>query len=106
MDRIYSAARAIAVIYAIAGAAVVLPESALVLLILGGISALGSASDDLQRTMITAVALNVCAPLLVNIPSIGQALATIFSGFGMAYAGAAIVGIAMALATRVRSDWA
>jgi hypothetical protein len=106
MDKIYSAARAIAVIYAIIGAFTALPESALVLLVLGGISALGNASDDNQRVLITAIALNICAPLLVSIPTIGQQLATIFGGFGMAYAGAAIVGIALALVARVRSDWA
>ena len=106
MDKIYSAARAIAVIYAIAGAFTVLPESALVLLALGGVSALGSASDDNQRVLLTAIALNICAPMLTAIPAIGEQLATIFGGFGMAYAGAAIDGIGMSLVARVRSDWA
>ena len=106
MDKIYSAARAIAVIYAIAGAFMVLPEPALILLILGGIAALGHASEDNQRVLLTAIALNICAPLLASIPTIGGHLATIFGGFGTAYAGAAIVGIAMSLIARVRSDWA
>ena len=106
MVKIYAAARAIAVIYAIVGAFVVLPESAVVLLVLGGVSALGNASEDNQRILLTAVALSVCAPLLTAIPTAGSALAAIFGGFGTAYAGAAIVGIAMALIARVRSDWA
>jgi hypothetical protein len=106
MDKIYAAARAIAVIYAIVGAFMPLPESALVLLVLGGVSALGSGSEDNQRVLLTAVALSICAPLLMAIPSAGDKLAAIFGGFGTAYAGAAIVGIAMALVARVRSDWA
>lgn len=106
MDKIYAAARAIAVIYAIVGAFMALPQSALVLLVLGGISALGSASEDNQRILLSAVALNICAPLLTAIPSAGDKLATIFGSFGIAYGGAALIGIAMALIGRVRSDWA
>jgi len=106
MDRIYPAARMIAVIYAIVGAFMMLPESALVLLVLGGIAALGNKSDDNQNILLTAIALNICAPLLSSVPTVGDKLAAIFGGFGMAYAGAAIIGIAMALIARVRSDWA
>lgn len=106
MDKIYSAARAVAVIYAVAGAFAALPDPALMLLVLGGIAALGNSSDDNQRVLLTAVALGVCAPLLTAIPTAGAALATIFGGLGTAYAGAAIVSITMAVIARVRSDWA
>ena len=106
MDRIYPAARIIAVIYAIVGAFMALPESALVLLVLGGVAALGNKSDDNHNILLTAVALSICAPMLSSVPNIGDKLAAIFGGFGVAYAGAAIVGIAMALIARVRSDWA
>ena len=106
MEKIYSAARAVAVIYAIAGAFAALPEPALILLVLGGISALGNGSDDHQRVLLTAIALSVCAPLLAAIPTAGAPLAAIFGGLGTAYAGAAIVSIAMAVIARIRSDWA
>ena len=106
MDRIYSAARAVAVIYAIAGAFAALPEPALVLLILGGIAALGNSNDDHQRVLMAAIALSICAPMLTAIPNAGEQLKTIFGGLGTAYAGAAIVGITMSLLGRIRSDWA
>lgn len=106
MDKIYPAARAIAILFAIAAAFAVLPQAALVLLVLGGISGFGSKPEDSQRILLTALALNVSAPLLENIPSIGSQLAVIFGGFGTAYAGAALVSITVALVGRVRSDWA
>lgn len=106
MDKIYPAARAAAVLYAIIGAFIALPESGPVLLILGGISALGSSSDDSQKVLLTAVGLSVCAPLLQGLPVAGGHLSTIFSSLGAAYAGAAIVSVAMGLVARIRSDWA
>lgn len=106
MDKIYPGARLIAVLYAIVAAFVVLPQTSLVLLVVGGISGFGSASEDNQRILLTALALNVSAPLLESIPSIGAQLAAIFGGFGTAYAGAALVTIAVSLFGRVRSDWA
>lgn len=106
MDKIYPAARAIAVLYAIVGAFVALPESGPVLLVLGGIAGLGASSDDNQKVLLAAVALSVCAPLLDQLPAAGAPLSAIFGGLGLAYAGAAIVCIGMALVSRIRSDWA
>ena len=105
MDKIYAAARAIAVILAIATAFVAIPNAALLLLVLGGISAIGNDSEKNSRTYLIAIVLAIGAKTLEVIPAAGTALATIFASLGTAAIGAAMVAITITLACRIKSDW-
>jgi hypothetical protein len=105
MDKIYAAARALAVILAIASAFVAIPNVALLLLVLGGISAIGNDSERNSRTYLIAIVLILGAKTLEVIPAAGAALATIFTSLGIAVVGAAMVAITITLACRIKSDW-
>jgi hypothetical protein len=105
MDKIYAAARAIAVILAIATAFVAIPNAALLLLVLGGISAIGNDSEKNSRTYLIAIVLTLGAKTLEVIPAAGAALATIFASLGTAAIGASMVAITITLACRIKSDW-
>ncbi|HVV28807.1 MAG TPA: hypothetical protein VHC40_12655, partial [Rhizomicrobium sp.] len=69
MDKIYAAARALAVILAIASAFVAIPSIAAILLVLGGISAIGEDSERNSRTYLIAIVLLLGAHLLEAIPA-------------------------------------
>src|SRR5579872_7147001 len=97
MDKIYDAARALAVILAIVAAFVAIPNVVTALLVLGGISALGNDSEQNSRTYLIAIVLILGAKTLEAIPAAGTALAAIFAGIGTAAIGASIVAIAMTL---------
>jgi hypothetical protein len=105
MDKIYAAARALAVILAIVSAFVAVPNVVLALLVLGGVSALGNDSEQNSRTYLIAIVLTLGATTLEAIPAAGTHLATIFAGLGTAAMGASMVAIAMTLACRIKSDW-
>jgi hypothetical protein len=105
MDRIYAAARALAVILAIASAFVSLPYVAALLLVLGGIAAIGNDPDKNFRIYLVAIVLRVGARDLGVIPVVGSHLVTIFTAIGIAFIGASIVAITITLACRIKSDW-
>lgn len=105
MGKIYAAARALAVIVAIASAFVSIPNLAVLLLVLGGISAIGNDSEKNSRTYLIAIVLILGAKALEAIPVAGAALATIFASLGTAAVGASIVAITITLACRIKSDW-
>jgi hypothetical protein len=105
MDKIYAAARAIAVILAIASAFVSIPYLALSLLVLGGIAAIGNDPEKNARIYLVAIVLRVGARALDVIPVVGSHLVTIFQGIGAAYIGASLVAITITLACRIKSDW-
>jgi hypothetical protein len=105
MGKIYAAARAIAVILAIASAFVAIPNVVLLLLVLGGISAIGNDSEKNSRTYLIAIVLILGAKALEAIPVAGAALATIFAALGTAATGASMVAITITLACRIKSDW-
>ena len=107
MNKVYALARLAAVLVAIAGAFVVVPQAALILLVLGGIA--GIAVDEDNRTRLYIVALTLSAisasKLLDTIPTAGSYLTAIVGGLAIAYGGAAIVAILVALALRIKNDW-
>jgi len=105
MDKIYAAARALAVILAITSAFVAIPNAVLLLLVLGGISAIGNDSERNSRTYLIAIVLILGAKTLEAIPVAGAALATIFASLGTAVIGASMVAITITLACRIKSDW-
>lgn len=102
MEKLYAAARALAVIVAIIAAFVEIPSVAVILLILGGLSAV---NEENIKTYLTALVLAIGAPALNAIPGIGGELATIFGGIGLAAIGGSIVAVTLSILLRIKSDW-
>ena len=105
MNEISAAARAIAVILAIASAFVSVPLMATLLLVFGGIAAIKNNSDKNTRNFLMTIVLLLGARTLQTIPVAGPYLATIFESLGVAFVGASIVAIVVTLAYRIKRDW-
>lgn len=105
MDKIYSAARAAALILAIASAFIVVPNVAVILMILGGVAAIGNDMERNTRIFLATIILILGAKSLDAIPVAGATLATIFAAVGTALTGASIVAITIMILTRVKTDW-
>ena len=105
MNVITAAARALAVILAIASAFVTAPLIPALLLVLGGIAALNNNSEKNSRNFLMTIVLILGAGSLAAIPVIGATLATIFTSLGVAFIGASIVAIVVTLAYRFKRDW-
>jgi hypothetical protein len=105
MDKIYAAARALAVLLAIISAFISVPYTAAALLVLGGISAIGNDSERNTRIYLIAIVLMLGAQVLEAIPAVGPYLVTMFEALGTAAFGGAVVAITITLALRIKSDW-
>ena len=105
MSEISAAARALAVILAIASAFVSVPLMAPLLLVFGGIAAIKNNSEKNSRNFLITIVLILGARTLEAIPVIGSYLATIFVSLGIAFIGASIVAIVVTLAYRIKRDW-
>ena len=106
MDKIFAISNLLAFILAIVAAFVSIPMAGAILLILGGISALNTAGNPELRVRIylAATVLMLGAKSLAEIPAIGTYLADIFSGVAMAFVGASVVAITLAIARAVRTS--
>jgi hypothetical protein len=105
MGKLYAVARALAVLVAIAAAFVTVPYVAIVLLVLGAISAIGNTAENNIRVFLVAIVLAVGSKALIAIPTVGADLSVIFGGIGTAAIGASIVGVCTGLYARTKSDW-
>ena len=105
MSEISAAARALAVILAIASAFVSVPLMAPLLLVFGGIAAIKNNSERNSRNFLMTIVLILGARALQVVPYIGSYLATIFVSLGIAFIGASIVAIVVTLAYRIKRDW-
>lgn len=105
MDKITAAARLLAVILAIVSAFFSNAYMAPLLLILGGIAAIGNTSDRNLKNYLMTIVLILGASTLRVIPYVGTYLATIFSALAIAFVGASIIAITMTLEARMRQDW-
>jgi hypothetical protein len=105
MNEIISAARALAVILAVASAFVSVPLMAPLLLALGGIAALKNNSEKNSRNYLITIVLLLGADQLQSVPAVGSYLTTIFESLGTAFVGASIVAIVITLAYRIKRDW-
>ena len=105
MNEISAAARALAVILAIATAFVSAPLLVPLLLVFGGIAAIKNNSEKNSRNYLITIVLILGAKTLQAIPFIGPYLATIFVSLGIAFIGASIVAIVITLAYRIKLDW-
>lgn len=105
MDKLTSAARALAVILAIASAFVSYSVIAPVLFVLGGIAAIGNTADRNAKNYLITIVLILGAQTCRVIPYLGSYLATIFTSLGIAFVGASIIAISITLEARIRQDW-
>jgi len=105
MNKISAAARGCAIIVAIASAFVSAPLIATLLLIFGGIAAIGNNSEKNNKNFLMAIILILGAKTLQTIPFAGSYLATIFASLGIAFVGASIVAVTITLGYRLERDW-
>jgi hypothetical protein len=105
MGKVYAGARALAILVAIAAAFAVIPYVAVILLVLGAISAIGNTPEDSSRVFLIAIVLLIGSKALDAIPGIGAGLDVIFSGIGTAAFGASVLSIVLGLGRRIQSDW-
>ncbi len=105
MHKVTAAARLLAVLLAIASAFFINNLIAPVLLVLGGIAAIGNTSDRNAKNYLMTIVLILGAQALGLIPYVGSYLAMIFASLGIAFIGASIVAITMTLVGRIRQDW-
>ncbi len=105
MNRISAVGRALAVILAIASAFFSNPLIVPLLLIFGGIAAIGNTPERNAKNYQMAIVLILGAKMLEAIPYTGPYLATIFESLGAAFVGASIVAITITLQQRIQRDW-
>jgi hypothetical protein len=105
LDKLYAAARVVALLVAIAGAFVVVPSAGLALVVLGIIIGFGVSSDESTRYMLAALVLSGGAKVLEVIPQVGPQLAGVVSSVGSVALAASITAIAISLVLRIKSDW-
>ena len=97
MGKLFAGARALAVLAAIIGAFATIPYLAAILLVLGGVAAIGNKPEDNLRVFLTATVLIVGAKQLEALPAVGSYLAVIFANIGTGAFGASAVGVALTL---------
>lgn len=105
MSKISAASRVIAIILAIASAFVAIPLGAALLLLFGGIAAVGNTPDRNSKNYQMTIVLLLGAQVLEAIPYVGTQLATIFASLGTAFVGASIIAITITLEQRFVRDW-
>jgi len=105
MQKIFVISTLLAVLLAIVSAFVAVPNSAALLLVLGGVGALNNGkSPDLRlRIYAAGIILILGAKMLTAIPVVVEPLAAIFSGVAIVFVGASVVGITIAVYQLVRS---
>ena len=105
MTKVYTISTLVAVILAIVSAFISIPNSAAILLVLGGIGAIENANAPELRLRIYAatIVLILGAKTLTAIPVAGDSLAAIFAGVAIVLTGASIVGVTLALYQLIRT---
>jgi hypothetical protein len=75
------------------------------LLIFGGIAAIGNTPERNSKNYLIAIVLILGANTLQAMPYVGSYLATIFESLGVAFVGASIIAITITLEQRIVRDW-
>ena len=105
MQTVSAIGRLLAVILAIASAFISSPIIVPLLLIFGGIAAIGNTPERNAKNYMMAIVLVLGANTLQGMPYTGNYLATIFESLGVAFVGASIVAITITLEQRIVRDW-
>jgi hypothetical protein len=106
LEKLCALSRALAILVAIIAAFVAIPQATVVLLVLGGITAICNTPEENMRLYLVTVVLLLGARTLDAIPAIGMSLADIFTNIGVATLGFSIVAISIRIVLRIRNDWA
>ena len=102
MSQVAMIARIIAVLVAIVGAFVGIPFAASILLILGALASFAVPDDERLLLMVATIVLVEFGGGVSALPVVGGPLAAILGNLGLAYLGASITAIIMALAERMK----
>ena len=105
MTKISAVARLLAVLLAIASAFVSNPIIVPLLLIFGGIAAIGNTPERNAKNYMITIVLLLGANTLESFPYVGSYLATIFMSLGAAFVGASIIAVTITLEQRIVRDW-
>lgn len=105
MTKISAVARLLAVLLAIASAFVSNPIIVPLLLIFGGIAAIGNTPERNAKNYMITIVLLLGANTLEGFPYVGSYLATIFMSLGAAFVGASIIAVTITLEQRIVRDW-
>src|SRR5689334_6147639 len=105
MTRLSAVGRLLAVLLAIASAFVSSPIIVPLLLIFGGIAAIGNTPDRNAKNYMITVVLLLGSNTLEGFPYVGSYLAAIFMALGAAFVGASIIAITITLERRIVADW-
>lgn len=105
MTRVSAIGRLLAVLLAIVSAFVSNPIIVPLLLIFGGIAAIGNTPERNSKNYLMAIVLVLGANTLQGFPYVGSYLATIFESLGVAFVGASIIAITITLEQRIVRDW-
>ena len=105
MQKVSAIGRLLAVVLAIASAFVSSPIIVPLLLIFGGIAAIGNTPERNAKNYMMAIVLILGANTLQGFPYVGPSLATIFESLGAAFVGASIIAITITLEQRIVRDW-
>ena len=84
----------VAIAIAVLGAFVEIPQGNLLLVVLGFAAGYAIAAEDHVRVLVSALVLASLSGVLMNIPSLGSYLTSIFSSVGVFASGAALMIIA------------
>jgi hypothetical protein len=105
MTRLSAVGRLLAVLLAIASAFVSSPLIVPLLLIFGGIAAIGNTPERNSKNYLITAVLILGAGTLEAMPYVGSYLAAIFMSLGAAFVGASIIAITITLEQRIVRDW-
>ncbi len=105
MEKFSAVGRALAVILAIVSAFVSNPIIAPLLILFGGIAAIGNTPERNSKNYLIAIVLVVGANVLEAVPYIGSYLVAVFTALGIAFVGASIIAITITLEQRIVRDW-
>ena len=105
MIKISAVGRLLAVILAILSAFISSPIIMPLLLIFGGIAAIGNTPDRNAKNYMITVVLLLGSNTLEGFPYVGTYLATVFMSLGAAFVGASIIAVTITLERRIVADW-
>ena len=105
MTKVSAVGRLLAVLVAIVSGFISNPIIVPLLLIFGGIAAIGNTPDRNAKNYMITVVLLLSSNTLEAMPYIGSYLATIFMSLGAAFVGASIIAITITLERRIVADW-
>jgi hypothetical protein len=105
MNKISALGRALAVLLAIASAFISNPIIVPLLIIFGGLAAIGNTPERNSKNYLMTIVLILGSQTLQGVPYIGSYLATIFGSLGVAFVGASMIAITITLQQRIQRDW-